>query len=74
MTEPVHSDQHAASQRPTGVISIRGLISLAFSLVGLAFIAWMMFVHPDHQSLYGPAPGTRVAAAAHAPPPHSVGG
>ncbi|HEY1880234.1 MAG TPA: hypothetical protein VGG68_09900 [Caulobacteraceae bacterium] len=56
-----------------GRASIRGVVSLAFSVVGLAFVVWMMFAHPKYPSLFGPAPGGKVvASAAHVPPPRPI--
>ncbi|HEY1415596.1 MAG TPA: hypothetical protein VGF42_06890 [Caulobacteraceae bacterium] len=53
-----------------GRTSIRGVVSLVFSVVGLAFVVWMMFAHPKYPSLFGPPPGGKVvASAAHVPPP-----
>jgi hypothetical protein len=51
------------------MISLRSLMNLGLSLVALVFVTWIMLVHPDHQKLFGPAPGSQVkVAAAHAPP------
>jgi hypothetical protein len=85
MTSRVQSDKPAVQQaitvdpndpaRARGVTSIRGLFTVAVSLVGLAFVVWIMFAHPKYSSLFGPAPGTRVvASAAHVPPPRPIPG
>jgi hypothetical protein len=46
-------------------MSIRGFLSVVFSLGALMFVVWMIAVHPDVQRLYGPAPQA-TAVAAHA--------
>lgn len=41
--------------------SLNGMASLVVSLAALAFVVWLALAHPDHQSVYGPAPGASVA-------------
>ena len=69
---PVEQDDPA--EAPRGA-SMRGVVSLAFSVVGLAFAIWITFAHPKYPSLFGPPPGSHVvASAAHVPPPRPVPG
>jgi hypothetical protein len=71
-TIPVAHEDPAEAKRGT---TVRGVVSLAFSAVGLAFVVWMMFAHPKYPSLFGPSPGAHaVASAAHAPPPRPIPG
>lgn len=44
--------------------SLHSLTTLVLSLAALAFVVWIALAHPDHQSIYGPAPGAAVAALA----------
>lgn len=37
------------------------MTTLILSLAALAFVVWIALAHPDHQSVYGPAPGASVA-------------
>ena len=71
-TVPLDPEEPAEAGRGT---SIRGVVSLACSVVGLAFVVWMMFAHPRYPSLFGPPPAARaMAAATHVPPPRPVPG
>ena len=45
------------------------LMTLGLAAVALAFLTWMIVVHPNQQKLFGPSPAPQAVAAAHAPPP-----
>ncbi len=48
--------------------SIRSLMTLGLAAVALAFLTWMIVLHPNQQKLFGPSPAPQAVAAAHAPP------
>ncbi len=68
MPEPVNTDAGPPEPSTARRASLRSLATLVLSLCALAFMVWIVVVHPNHQSIFGPAPSP-AAIAASAPHP-----
>lgn len=69
--EEVFVNPRSQAEPPAGRTTLRSLMTLGLALGALAFLAWMVVVHPNHQSLFGPAPSPQAVAVSQ---PHSAGG